>query len=216
MSLNPTLSEMVKVVIFDYDDTLVKSSEALYDADCRAAASLGLQKPGREEYFSHWGEPHGEMIAALHPGVDIGAYLAAYGRIYKPEMLGLFEDVRGVLKTLTSKGIRLAVLSAKQRDFLEQHLQHAGIRYYFEHIHSAESSPYKKPDPRVFEDIIAHFSIPPSEMLYVGDSTKDLEAATSAGLGFVAVASGVQGPDDFRRLGCRRVLSRLSELPAYL
>ncbi len=207
---------MVKVIIFDYDDTLVKSSEALYDADCRTAVALGLQTPGRGEYFSLWGKPHEDMIKALHPSVDIKTYLAAYRHNYSPEMLELFDDVRPVLQTLVNRGIRLAVLSAKQGEFLEQHLQHTDIRQYFDYLHSAESSPYKKPDPRVFDDIIAHFGIKPSEILYVGDSTMDFEAATQANLGFVAVATGVQSRGDFKSKGCQRVILHLSELQVYL
>ena len=43
---------MISVIVFDYDDTLVKSSEALYLADSKTAIILGLNKPTREKYFA--------------------------------------------------------------------------------------------------------------------------------------------------------------------
>lgn len=202
----------LKVVIFDYDDTLVKSSQALYKTDCKTAETLGLEKPTRSAYFSLWGKPHKEMINILHPGIDVNIYMKKYSEIYHPDSLELFKDAKDILETLTKRGLRIALLSAKQKKFLEEHLKHASIRKYFDYIHSVKSSPYKKPDPKVFNDLINHFGLDPSEMLYIGDQVLDYETASKAGLHFFAVTTGINTEQDFKNAGCNNIVSSLNEL----
>lgn len=207
---------MIKVIVFDYDDTLVKSSEALYSADSKTAISLGLANPTREEYFALWGKPHIEMIKVLHPSISQSQYLGQYKKIYDPSHLELFSEVKPLLKKIAMKKIKIAVLSSKEKSFLEEHLRYAEISDYVEHIHSSESSKYKKPDPRVFEDIIKHFKTEPSEILYVGDQVADFKAASKAGLQFIAVTTGINNTDDFKREGCTNIISSLKSLEKIL
>ncbi len=203
---------MIKVIIFDYDDTLVKSSEALYLADSKTAISLGLEKPSGKKYFALWGKPHVEIIKLLHPFIEPKKYLEAYKKIYIPSQLELFSDVKLLLRRLSKKKIRLAVLSSKQKAFLEEHLRYTGIRDFIEYVHCAESSIFQKPDPRVFDDVLKYFKTEPSGILYVGDQVNDFKAASGAGLQFVAVTTGIDGAEDFIKAGCKRIISSLGEL----
>ena len=182
---------MQKAVIFDYDDTLVASSEALYGADSKTATLLGLAPASREEYFRVRGRPHEEMIMKLYPGIGFGRYLETYKTVYDPSGVRLVEGAREVLAELSASGVMLAVLSAKSSAFLEEHLRLNGIRDYFAYIHSAETSRYTKPNPRVFDDVLEHLGIAPYDAVYVGDMVIDCVAASAAHMGFVGVASGI-------------------------
>ena len=206
---------MIKVIMFDYDDTLVKSSEALYLADSKTAIILGLNKPTREKYFALWGKPHIEMIKALHPSANPDKYLEQYKQIYNPAHLELFPEVKPLFKKISKKNIKIAVLSSKQRDFLEEHLRYVGIRDFIEYVHSDESSRYKKPNPRVFEDILKYFKAEPSSVLYIGDQTADFNAASKAGLQFIAVTTGINDANDFKKEGCTDIISSLKSLEKF-
>ncbi len=88
------MMSMQKAVIFDYDDTLVVSSEALYGADSKTATLLGLAPASREEYFRVRGRPHEEMIMKLYPGIGFGRYLETYKTVYDPSGIRLVEGAR--------------------------------------------------------------------------------------------------------------------------
>lgn len=203
---------MIKLVIFDYDDTIVASSEALYKLDCKTAETLGLKNPTREQYFAVWGKPHNEMIKALHPEIDLTLYQNTYQSLYSQDVLKLLPDVENVLRGLKRQGKKLALLSSKSNKYLTDSLVHLGIGDLFGYIHSAETSPCHKPDPRVFEDILPHFNLRLEEIIYVGDQVTDFQAAKKAGINFIAVTTGINTRDDFRRAGCEQIIAALTEL----
>lgn len=145
---------MIKAVIFDYDDTLIKSSEYFFWLEIEVSKKLWLQAATREQYFALRGKPHEEMVKIMHPEIETKVYMQEYDKIYNPNNLVLFDWVKKVIQQLKNDLIKMFILSAKKIDRLEEHTNLLGIREYFKYIHWAESSPYKKPDPHVFDDIL--------------------------------------------------------------
>jgi phosphoglycolate phosphatase-like HAD superfamily hydrolase len=57
---------------------------------------------------------------------------------------------------------------------------------------------FGKPDPRVFDELLAETGLDPSQCVYVGDSPGDAVAAGGAGIPFIAcLQSGVRRLDEF-------------------
>jgi len=207
---------MTRLVIFDYDDTLVRSSEALYKIDSETAHALGLKILTRQEYFALWGKPHNEMIKALYPDVDIDCYLKKYQEIYSDGILQLFDEVKQVLSDLKNRGVKIALLSSKQGEYLEKSLKHLGIRNFFDYIHSAEDSAYHKPDPRVFEGILSYFGFRTDEVVYVGDQLIDFIAAKAAGINFIAMTTGINTKTDFEKSSCQYICNSLKKILLFI
>jgi phosphoglycolate phosphatase-like HAD superfamily hydrolase len=85
-------------------------------------------------------------------------------------------------------------------------------------VQGADATAYHKPDGRVFDPALAclgALAIPRSQVLYVGDALMDHQAATSASIHFVGVATGLVTVEQFKEAGVP-ALGRLGELPAYL
>jgi phosphoglycolate phosphatase-like HAD superfamily hydrolase len=61
----------------------------------------------------------------------------------------------------------------------------------FDLVVSALDVARPKPDPECLHKIRAHFAVDPDEMLYIGDSPLDAQAAAAAGVPFIAF----QNPD---------------------
>ena len=142
------------------------------------------------------------MIEEMHPEIKLETYMKEYNRIYNPSNLVLFEGTLDVIKNLYNKGYKLAILSAKKIDKLEEHTKHLWIRSYFEYIHGAESSAYVKPDPRVFADILEKFSdIKKENIVYIWDQITDYLAASKAELKFIGIVSGIDNKDTFEKAG---------------
>ena len=72
-------------------------------------------------------------------------------------------------------------------------LQRTGLAGSFEHITISAEIGIKKPDPRIFLPALSHTSLEPEEVVYVGDSNEDREAALAAGMNFISIARDRSG-----------------------
>jgi putative hydrolase of the HAD superfamily len=91
-----------------------------------------------------------------------------------------FPFVGETLGELKKAGLKLAVLS----DFpLRNKLKYLNLDGYWDYAKSSEESGYLKPAPEPFQDLVNHFSVPPEEILYVGNSYNyDIDGAKRCGL----------------------------------
>ena len=86
-----------------------------------------------------------------------------------------------------------------------------GLHDYFSIILSGDSLPEKKPHPMPLLHACQHFGIAPQEMLLIGDSLNDAQAARAAGCHVFVVPYGYNEGRDVRELDCDRVVSSLVE-----
>lgn len=203
----------INCIIFDYDDTLVASSEYLYNLENRVSAQLGLTLRTREQYFSLYWKPHIEMVQISYPDFDSNVYMQKYDELYNPNDIKPFDKTLEILQKLHAEWYKLWVLSWKIIAKLKEHMELLGISSLFDYIHWAESSSYKKPDSRVFNDIIEHFQpCVQSDIAYIWDNTIDYIAANNAWLQFIWITTGIHSKEDFEKLGCKNILSNIGDL----
>ncbi|KKT87331.1 MAG: hypothetical protein A2119_01845 [Candidatus Colwellbacteria bacterium GWA2_46_10] len=203
---------MKKVIIFDYDDTIVDTFSSIYDVDLQVAERLGLRRVTKEEMASLWGIPYRERIKRLHPDTDFEEHERIHFEIYDHSTTKPFEGAVGTLAYLKSKGYRLGIISSRRYKSLVGNLEYYHLSSFFECVQGEESLEYVKPDPRVFDVAIKYFGGNQGEMVYVGDHLNDFEAATKSGLDFIAITTGVHTKEDFQRAGCKKIIESLSEL----
>lgn len=87
-----------------------------------------------------------------------------------------------VLPALRTAGYTLAVLSNRRTPFMETMVE-LDLDQYFDQIMAAGDIGSWKPDPRVFDQLLAHFNLAPEETVYVGDNYyADVVGARNAGL----------------------------------
>ena len=94
----------------------------------------------------------------------------------------VYDDVRGVLKTLRSQGIRLGIISNWSGD-LEDVLELVGLRSSFDFALDSARLGYEKPHGEIFDEALRRTGVQPSSALHVGDSPEhDVDGALAAGL----------------------------------
>ncbi|MFU8774093.1 MAG: HAD family hydrolase [Anaerolineales bacterium] len=93
-------------------------------------------------------------------------------------------DAVPILKSLQEKGYRLGLISNAADDQDVQDLvDKANIRHYFEQVYSSASAGIRKPHPRIFNIVLDEMEIDPSRAAMVGDSlSADIQGANNAGL----------------------------------
>ncbi len=203
---------MTQVLIFDLDGTLIDSSEYYFALDQEVYRRMGLEPPTHEEYFTHFGIPHHSLMKTLRPQIDLDEYDKISNSLVDLSSIRTFPEAKGAIEELSKKKHRLGVLSSGNKQFVEGHLRNNGILEHFEYIHGADSSPYIKPDPRVFDDIVDHFSVPRPEIIYIGDLVTDFQAANGANIPFIAVTTGHHDEKRFEAIGCSNIIASLAQL----
>jgi phosphoglycolate phosphatase len=119
--------------------------------------------------------------------------MAAYERHYlaiNGERATLFPDVIEGLGALQQSGLRLACVTNKPIAFTLPLLEKKGLAPWFEIVYGGDSLPRKKPDPLPLQQVCRDFGLLPSQVVAIGDSSNDAEAARAAGCFVLTVPYG--------------------------
>jgi phosphoglycolate phosphatase len=122
----------------------------------------------------------------------------------------------GVLADLSQRPLKLGIVSTKYRSRIETTLRRDNLLEFFETIVGGEDVPDYKPDPSGLLMAAESLEIHLDELIYVGDSLTDAEAARRAGMRFVAVLSGPSTSSEFAAYTPLALMKALDELPVLL
>jgi len=214
---------MIKAIIFDFDDTLVKTFRRAYQRHTRTAKKLNLRMPSRKKFYMNFGKPWNKVIKSLWPDVSLYRYKKAYYKLNYGDIKRFhgpppFEGLKKTLSALKKRGYRLFILSSRDKKSLKTNIDRLKIKTYIELYHGMEHSRHHKPDPRVFIPFYRKTKLKNNEIVYVGDLITDYDAAKNAGIFFVAVITGVHKKSNFLKAGLNKffILKSVNELPDLL
>jgi phosphoglycolate phosphatase len=201
-----------ELLIFDWDGTLYDSIPWIVNCLQQAAADCNLPLPS---------EPASRAVIGLslelamkdlfpeEPQAIIEDLVRAYTRHYhgKPATSeGLFEGVPEMLESLKQAGLRLAVATGKQHDYVPKVLASTGTTHWFDAVRGADDL-LSKPDPRMLVELMNEMHVLPENTLMIGDSTLDLRMAANANVAAVGVSCGANTAEEllaFNPLCCLR------------
>ena len=133
-------------------------------------------------------------------------YAAESGRRAKP-YLGAREGI----DRMRAQGLRLACVTNKSERFTLDLLRATGFLDAFEFAVCGDKVPKKKPDPAPVLLACERFALPPVEVLVIGDSMNDVQAARAAGCQIWCVPYGYNEGRPFESLACDRAVGTLAE-----
>ncbi len=195
---------MIKVVIFDFDDTLCLTEEACFIVENKIAAEMGFPPMTRGAHQKNWGKFIEEAIIERIPGIDSVEFVKRLKSFFSEYMSEEgFDSIKqanlDVLDELKKAGKKLAILT--NRSLVEaRHLIHEDhpLTKRLDFFYYKDILDYHKPDPRAFNQALKLFKVKPEECVYVGDSLGDAKAAKEARMHFIAVLeSGIRTKKDF-------------------
>ncbi|NWG86917.1 MAG: HAD-IA family hydrolase, partial [Hydrogenophilaceae bacterium] len=94
------------------------------------------------------------------------------------------------LQALKAMGLHVACITNKAERFTHPLLKDTGLFDYFELILSGDTLPEKKPSPLPLLHACQVFGIEPADLLLIGDSLNDTQAARAAGCHVFCVPYG--------------------------
>lgn len=151
------------------------------------------------------GEPDADLLQRAMP-----LYEQSYEKTLYVDTRA-YPGVREGLNALRAGGFRLACVTNKAEAFTLPLLRAAELLDYFDIVVSGDSLPKKKPDPMPLLHACERFEIGPREMLLVGDSLNDAQAARAAGCHVFCVPYGYNEGRDVYELDCDAIVPSLYE-----
>ncbi|HEB4987641.1 TPA: phosphoglycolate phosphatase [Klebsiella michiganensis] len=208
----------IRGVAFDLDGTLVDSAPGLTAAVDNALYALELPMAGEERVVTWIGNGADVLIqraltwarqerAALRaaqgkPSVDHDDISQAeqqailrklfdryYGEVAE-EGSFLFPAVADTLGALHAKGLPLALVTNKPTPFVAPILASLDIAKYFTVVIGGDDVKNKKPHPEPLLLVAEKLGLAPAELLFVGDSRNDIQAAKAAGCSSIGLTYG--------------------------
>jgi pyrophosphatase PpaX len=194
---------LLKAALFDFDGTLVDTTEMIYQG-MRHAASTVLSRDDipRETLLANVGQPLPRQMELID--ADKGELLLEAYRHHHEEnhdaLIQEFPQVAQALSRLRSAGIKVAVVTSKRRVSVEMALNNfPDLRDVVDRFVTMEDTNEHKPHPEpLWRGLELVGGFPKEEAAYVGDSPFDVEAAKAAGLTSVAVSWGAFSEDRLR------------------
>ena len=214
-------------VLFDIDGTLVTFK---FDArGTRKALIEELTRSGLDASALDLDSPTQKIIDAARAQALSGRAGVEF-EVLKKRMYSILDDfeeessrqatvfpgAKETLIFLRSRSVRLAVLTNSGRKAAYSALRKAELTDCFDFVLTREDVGTMKPSPDGILEAVNRFSMPKSEICYVGDGVYDIVAAKAAGLRVISVATGIYTPERLRDEGADVVISSLKELPALL
>jgi phosphoglycolate phosphatase-like HAD superfamily hydrolase len=183
-------------VILDVDGTLIDSNDAHARAWSEAGERLGHEIPFERvrPLIGMGGDRVLPIVAGVEEESEAGQELSAvrrdiFKRRYLPE-LRAFPGVRRLVERLRDDGFDIVVASSASADDLESLLEVAGVLDLVRSATSADDADESKPSPDIVEEAIGRANVARNQLIMLGDTPYDVEAARRARVPLVAVRCG--------------------------
>jgi HAD superfamily hydrolase (TIGR01509 family) len=185
----------IRGVLLDLDGTLLDSNDAHAQAWLEAMAASGFYPTYAEvrrcigmggdfllpEVLGVEADSEtGQKITRQRSEIFSGKYL---------HQLRPFSGARQLVERLCREGLRTLVASSSRREELQEMMAIVGIADLVEAT-SASDVENSKPAPDVVQAALDKLQLSPGEVVLLGDTPYDLQAAARAGVSAIAVRSG--------------------------
>jgi len=215
------MNHEAKLIVFDWDGTLMDSAAHITSCLQTAISELSLEPKTDEEVKNIIGLGLREALLALYPQAtdkELTALVDRYREHFfdqQSDPCELFTGAKELIQELDAKNYYLAVATGKGRNGLDKVLKETGMGKYFPITRCADEA-HSKPHPKMLLDIVDYYGVEADEAIMVGDTEYDLQMANNASTHSVAVTYGVH--DKQRLLDCKPLtcLDNMNDLHQWL
>ncbi len=210
----------VSAIVIDLDGTLLHTAPELAESANRMLRDMGRPPVSQDLLMSyigngiHWlvkraltGDMHAEPDNALFDKA-LPIFEKHYTELAcdsKP-----FQNVVKGLDAMKAAGYRLGCITNKVMRYTDPILQRSGLASYFEIVLAGDTLPEKKPHPMPLLHSAKFFGVPIEQLLLVGDSLSDMQAARAAGCPIICVPYGYNHGEPVETLNVDAVIADLT------
>jgi phosphoglycolate phosphatase len=209
----------LKLIIFDFDGTLVDSRSLILESHRIVFAEFQLPVPSAADSLALVGKSLDVILTELAgPTAPILEMVRAYDLLL-PQLRAdrafaekPFDGVADLLCELSSASDTvLGIATGHRSDTLAPALEALQWNGFFRTIQAADTAP-SKPHPGMLLQALTATGVTPENAVFIGDTTFDMEMAQAAQLRSIGVAWGYHKADQLMAAGAHRVAKAVDEL----
>jgi HAD superfamily hydrolase (TIGR01509 family) len=187
---------LLKGIIFDIDGTLVDSNDAHARSWVNTFAEAGYDVPfdvvrpligmGADKLLPR-------TVGISHESDEGKKLVNRRSEIFRERYLPKLKPLKGsreLVLRVRSDGLKPIVATSAKDQELKGLLKAARVDDLMEEKATASDAKRSKPDPDIVHAAIEESEIPPAQLIMIGDTPYDIEAATKAGVRTIAFRSG--------------------------
>jgi len=190
-------------MLLDIDGTLLLSNDAHAHAWIDTFREFDYRDISFEQVQPLIGMGGDKLLAKVAPGLKdtegVGKEIThrraeIFLQKYAPHLQPA-PGARDLLVRLKDVGLTLTIATSAKEQELQALLQAAGIDDLIQHKTTSDDAGQSKPDPDIVQVALKESGLGPSEVLMVGDTPYDIEAAERSQVGVIAVRCGGHDED---------------------
>jgi phosphoglycolate phosphatase len=186
----PCINMNNKTIIFDFDGTIADTQETVIAITNRLAPEFGYP-PLHEEEIAYFRElTTREIIKQSQVSLWQLPFLIQRLKKELKQEIKTVQPIPGMvnaLEELKREHFQLGIITSNSEDNAIQFLRQHGLLHYFNFV---ESSSHLFGKSKVIKRLLRQKRISRELVTYVGDETRDIEAARKSGVRIVAVSWG--------------------------
>lgn len=186
-------------VLFDIDNTLIDTTESILCSLQRTLEEVigrrweleeltpVLEVPGMEA-FEVIGIESPKQILQIYPLWE------KYMHDYRYNC-GLYEGIHPLLEEIDAQGLTMGIVTSKTQEQYDSEFRYLGISQLFDMAITADDTIYHKPKPDPINTYLWLNGLKPEEVLFVGDTSYDMDCAKAAGVDSALAMWGCLRPE---------------------
>ncbi|WP_412988934.1 HAD family hydrolase [Pediococcus siamensis] len=190
---------MYQVILFDVDNTLLKTDEAVWatveavfnrlDIPVTKQETRQLMGLSAVEIFRKLGSPDPEQTVQ-----DYGQEF-----LHHQDLVHEFSGITQLFETLRRRNVKIGIVSSKTRYGWQTQVASYPFAKYTDQVVLAEDTQQHKPNPEPLLAGMKKFpEVSRQQFLYIGDAMYDMQAAHAAGIAFGNAKWGAIPGVDFK------------------
>ncbi len=193
MTINP------KIILFDWDGTLVDSYgfiEAAHDF-----ALLKLGKTAREKgwFKDYFGKPRDFIYRDIYPShEDIArGHFEQFVQEHHKDLIEVMSGAEDLLRALETAKIPMGVVSNKRSTFIHAEVKHLGWDHFFRCVIGSGDALEDKPSAEPVYEALKQggYEENIADVLYVGDTVADMQTSKNAGCPWIFINPNETQPE---------------------
>ncbi len=207
-------------IVFDLDGTLLNTLSDLGNAVNRVLYQHGFPNHDLDKYRYFVGDGAKMLVIRALPEhqrnekvIDacLQDFKNDYGQHWNVETT-VYDGISDMFDELSSRGIKLAILSNKPHEFTKRCVTKLLSRWTFDVVLGQRTSIPQKPHPAAAIEIADRMDIAVSSFLYLGDSAVDMQTAVAAGMFPVGAMWGFRSSEELKENGAKALLKYPSDI----
>ncbi len=210
----------ISAIVIDLDGTMLHTAPELAESANRMLRDMGRAPVSQDLLMSYIGNGISWLVKRaltgdMHAEPDTALYdkaLPIFEKHYTELLLQSkpFQGVIEGLDAMKAAGFRLGCITNKVARYAEPLLRGTGLSKYFDIVVSGDTLSEKKPHPLPLLHSAKFFGVPIEQLLLVGDSLSDAQAARAAGCPIFCVPYGYNHGEPVESLNVDAVIPDLT------